>query len=139
MREVQGLAVLLFCPSFFSLSSLWLAYHSFYSLKKSKTMLKKMGRNIKLWQKLILLYPIKANSPYYRKAKIVRNIYYLLLIVLLLCLAVLVLTGTFSMDSSILRYCVMFKVVALDLPIAIISLIMTKHGKNGGRVWKWED
>lgn len=139
MPDIKTLAILLFFPSFFSLSFLWLAYHSFYSLKKSKTMLKKMGQNIKFWQKLVLLYPIKTNSPYYRKAKIVRNIYYLLLIVLLLCLAVLVFTAAFSLDSSILRYCVMFKVVALDVPIVIISFIMSKHGKNGGVVWKWDE
>lgn len=139
MLDVRIIPILIFFPSVLSLFHLWTAYYSLYSIKKSKTARKKIGREIKFWKKLLLLYPIKQSSLYYKKMLILRRLYYLAIIASLLSIFVFIITLIFSIDTQFLFCCVVFKVIILDLPIGVFAFVMTKHGKNGGVVWKWEN
>ena len=138
MMNERIIQILIFFPSFLSLFHLWFAYYSLYSIKKSRTARKKVGREMKFWEKLLLLYPAKQSSSYYKQMLILRRVYYLVLIVFLMSVFILVIISIFALDIKIAFYYVMFKVIILDLPIGVISFVMTKHGKNGGVVWRWE-
>lgn len=37
-----------------------------------------------------------------------------------------------------LYLCAALKACILDIPINVYGFVMTKHGKSGGVVWKWE-
>lgn len=37
-----------------------------------------------------------------------------------------------------LHLCAALKACILDIPINVYGFVMTKHGKSGGVVWKWE-
>ena len=130
--------VFLFVPSLVSLFHLWNATYSLYSHGKSKTRIKKIGKSIKIWRKLLLLYPLETTT-YYRTINILRKLYYFVVLVFLSCVLLLILSKVFPFLGHILFYCVTIKFFVLDLPIGIFAFIMTKHGKNGGVVWKWEN
>ena len=139
MPRIEMIAVFLFFPSLVSLFSLWSAYHSIYRIKKSKTTLKKLGKSIKLCHKLLLRYPLDFESPHWRKAIILQRLYYLILIIFLVCILLFAITILFPPAIIVLCCCVATKFIALDVPVGVFSFFATKHGKNGGVVWVWED
>ncbi len=137
--NVDTIAVFLFFPSLASLFHLWMAVHSLYAIGKSKTNLKKIGKSIKLWSKFLLLYPLEPKLSHHRKAIILRRLYYFVLIAFLICIFLLIFTMLFPPVICALFYCVALKLIVLDIPIGITAFIMSKHGKNGGVVWRWEE
>lgn len=139
MLDTKVIALFLFVPSLFSVFHLWSACHSLYSKKRSKTAQRKIGRTMTPWHKFLLLYPLKAGSPNCRKIRRLRKLYYFELFVILLCVIAFLFTVLFDLNNRILFCCVAVKVVLLEIPIETFSFIMTKHGKNGGVVWRWED
>ena len=138
MSNVNTLAILLIFPSLVSLFYIWSAAHSLYVLRKSKSKLKKVGKSLSLWQKLLLLYPLEQETSQYSKLAFLRILYYFMLIVTLLCICLLVLAAIFPITKNVLSHCVVGKFVVLDIPIDVLAFFMTKHGKNGGVVWIWE-
>lgn len=130
--------IFLFIPSAVSLFHLWSAAYSLYIQGKSKTRIKKIGKTTNLWYKFLLLYPIEPDSLHYRTINIIRRLYYLVTLVFLICVLLLAVSTVSSFMLDILPYGVAIKVLAVDIPIGIFSFVMTKHGKNGGVVWKWE-
>lgn len=139
MLDIKVIAVFLFFPSLFTLFNLWSACHSFITIKKSKTARKKLGKSVNLWGKFILRYPIEVDSLYYKKVTALRRIYYVALCVFFLCVLVFVFTAIFCLNKKALIICVAFKLLVLDIPTEIVAFIMSKHGKNGGIVWRWEN
>lgn len=139
MPNTEVTVILLFFPSLLSLFYLGSAYHSVYNIRKSKTAIKKLKKSMKLWQKFFLLYPFDPKSPYYKKVIILRKCYYSAWLILLLCTFLLVLAIIFPPLTKALFCCVIFKFIVFDVPIGIFGFIMTKHGKNGGVVWGWEE
>lgn len=138
MIDIRIIVIFLVFPSLFSLFIVWSAYHSFFYIKKSKTARKKISKSMGLWHKFLLLYPMDVDSLCYKRLKILRRLYFVMLFVFLFCILLLLFTIIFSLNKNVLIYCVASKVVVLDIPTGIFFFFMSKHGKNGGVVWRWE-
>lgn len=139
MLDIKVIAVFLFFPSLFTLFNLWSACYSFIAIKKSKTARKKLGKSVNFWGKFVLRYPIEADSLYYRKVTALRRIYYVAFCVFFVCVLVFTFTAIFSLNKKALISCVAFKLLVMDIPTEIVAFIMSKHGKSGGIVWRWEE
>ena len=137
--DKASLICLLFCPAFFSLIHLWLAVNHLFELGKSKTKVRKEKKGLVLWKKLLLIEYAKNCKYYSTTAKRLSNIYWLYIFIVF-CGATLLFISTFlPMIETVLTIFVISKVIVLDIPINIYSLIMTKHNKRGGGVvWRWE-
>lgn len=138
MQDVNTLAALLMFPSVVSLFHVWSAAHSLYALGKSKTKLKKLDRTINLWQRLLLIYPLERETSQYGKIIFLRRMYYLMLVVFFLCIFMLIFAAIFPSTNNVFSYCIVGKFIIIDIPIWIVAFVMSKHGKNGGVVWRWE-
>ena len=125
--------------SVISLVFLWTAGQSIATYGKSKTRIKKINKDIQLYKRLLLLYPIEKASKKAQKQTIVQRIYWFYLMVFCFCLIILLISYCYPPIDKLVIYGAYLKLLLIDLPILIYSFIMTKHGKTGGVVWEWEE
>ena len=137
INRYEVLICLILLPSIFSLVFLYSAISHISSLGKSRTKIKQDKRERNLLQKALLFGYVESCKYHFNTAKRLRNLYWLLI-------GVIIFSSAFSMfwrcemAKFFLQYCVVGKVVCLDIPINIYSFIMTKHAKNGGVTWRWK-
>ena len=131
------LMCLLVFPSLFSLTFLFSAVSHISSLGKSKSYQKKEKQHSSLLQKILLLRNVESCRHYVKTVKRLRNIYWLLIVTILLCLLLCILPNC-DVVNWILQYCILAKVVLLDIPVNLYCCFMTRHAKQGGITWKWE-
>ena len=137
--DKASLICLLFCPAFFSIGFLWTAVDHLFELGKSKTKVKKEKKEIGLVEKILLIGYAKKCKYYSTTAKRLSNIYWLYIFIVFCGATLLFISTVLPMIETVLTIFVISKVIVLDIPINIYSLIMTKHNKRGGGVvWRWE-
>ena len=124
---------LLFCPALLTGTVLWSVVLSIYELGKSRTRVRKEKRQIPFLGRLLLI-GYARRCEYHALAA--RRLCYLSWVYMLAILAgtALWLCGL----EHALYLCAALKACILDIPINVYGFVMTKHGKSGGVVWKWE-
>ena len=137
--DKASLICLLFCPAFFSLIHLWLAVNHLFKLGKSKTKVRKEKKEIGFVEKILLIGYAKKCKYYNTTANMLCNVYWLYIITFFCGTILSFISMMIPMFGKLASTLVIAKVVVLDIPINIYSLIMTKHNKRGGGVvWRWE-
>ena len=134
----DGTAVVLLLIPIFSISILRSAILHIYELGKSKTALKKTGRIIPFYRKILLTHYARDCTHYTRPAKCLIFVYWTYLGWEAVCVLCWALSGAFPSVGGVLNILVLIKAALLDIPIILFFFLMTKHGKNGGVTWKWE-
>ena len=110
-----------------------------FELGKSKTKVKKEEKEIGLVEKILLIGYAKKCKYYITTAKRLSNIYWLYLFIVFCGAALLFISTFLPLIEPVLTIFVIAKVIVLDVPINIYSLIMTTHNKRGGGVvWRWK-
>lgn len=140
MPNLSGLVALLFCPALLTLVQIVTAIYDLYSMGKSKSRRKKTGRLIPTWKKLLLLGYVEACKYHCLRAKRFLYVYWIYLAVEFVGIFLLLISTLFPQLLSFLDYYVVAKVCALDIPINIYGVIMTKiDKKHGGCTWRWNE
>ena len=134
----DGTAVVLLLIPVFSIPILRSAILHLYELGKSKTALKKSERKIPFRRKVLLTYYARDCSHYTRQAKCLTFVYWAYLGWEAVCILCWAFSGAFPAVGRVLNILVSIKAALLDIPIILFFFLMTKHGKNGGVIWKWE-
>ena len=131
--------LLLIFPAAFTEVYLVTAVLSLYAIGKSKTKRRKERGEIPRREKLFLLGYAKRCKTGEHAAK---RFCYVHLIYWAFLLAGLVLAVFSRIFPAVLPWffgAVVCKLALLDAPICIYGFVMTKHGKHGGCVWRWEE
>lgn len=137
-REV--LVCLLFCPLFFSIIYLRGAVLHLFELGKSKSKIKKDREAMLFIEKMSLVGYVKRCEHHTLIAKRLSHIYCVYILVTFSCIFFLLLSTPFPVVGKVFPICVLARIIALDIPINIFGLIMTKHDtKNGGSTWIWRE
>lgn len=134
-----GIVCTYFFLSTISIVFLWTAGYSMSVFGKSKTRIKKINKNIAIYKKLLLLYPAEASSEKLQKQRTAQRIYWLYLLVFFLGLIIMIISFCWSQVDKLFIYVTYAKLFLVDVSVWLYSFIMTKHGRNGGVVWRWEE
>lgn len=110
-----------------------------YELGKSKTFLKKHKQGLPFIKKLFLIGYVENCKYYTAQARRLRDLYWITSIYQIVCILCWLLSFPFSLAETVLRYFILIKGILFDGPIVLSFFFMTKHGKNGGVTWKWEE
>lgn len=133
----QTLAILLISPLLI-LSTFRGAVLHIFEIGKSRTFLKKERARIPLRRKILLIGYVERCKYYAPTARRLMYAYWLgygwNFLGLLCCMA----SRFWGTANLVLPYIMSSKVFLFDIPTMVFFFIMTKYGKNGGVVWRWE-
>lgn len=109
-----------------------------FEIGKSRTFLKKEKARIPLKQKILLIGYVERCKYYVPTARRLMYAYWLGDGMVLLCLLCWMASRFWGAANLVLPYVMSAKVILFDIPTLVFLFVMTKHGKNGGVVWRWE-
>lgn len=135
----DDLLALILIPSLYSLFVFRSTVISLFQLGKSKTRLKKEKSTIPLKDRVFLCKYVEECKKYQALAKKSRALYLAEIGLLFVFLILWFISLWINSFLHILQYSVLGKCFFLDLPATLFFFFMTKHGKSGGCVWRWEE
>lgn len=122
----------------FTISILRTAVAHLFALGKSKSRCKKLRKSFSLCDKVFLLGFAEETQYHAETARRLRMAYWAALFLFVLFGILCILLLWYPEIRGILSYLLAGRFLLLDIPIWILFFIRTKHGKNGGVVWKWD-
>lgn len=123
----------------FTVTILRSATVSLFELGKSNTRIKKLKKGLPLYKKILLIGYVEQSERYTRLANSLRRAYWLTLILQFFAIVCSLLSLILPILIPSLEFALAARVCILDFPVLIFFVVMTKHGKHGGTVWRWEE
>ncbi len=139
--SVFGCIIIFLFTSAMSFFSLQDAIISIFYLGKSKTRKKKDIGKYTFLQRICLKHIRQRMNENVRYAKTIKKLLvwrqaYILIEAISVFIIALYILGILT-DTV---YCIIIlKTIVADVPIIAYMFLMTKHGKHGGVVWRWEN
>lgn len=129
---------LLFIPPFFTVPILRSGVLHIFELGKSRSRRKKIAKQMSIWDKVLMRGYVENCQYYIPQASRLRKIYWAEMICQTVCIIIWAVSNYVMKIRLLLGVMLLIKFVFLDIPVILFFFAMTKHGKNGGVVWKWE-
>ncbi len=144
MGQLQIFVIELVLLIFSSMPSILLfqdAPNHIFCLGKSKTGIRKLTSRYSFWQRMKLLHIAEHISECNYHAATLKRLLTLRKVYLLLeasSIVVLFLYAFRLIPEHTGRLLLLAKFFLVELPCCLFFFIMTKHGSNGGVVWRWD-
>lgn len=139
--EANKIIVLLAALSVVSLFQLWSVVHSIYRIKRNNKGMRKERKEIPFIKKLLLIGYAERAKRHTEFAKGVCYIYWVYIVITFICIILYGTIGSNFYNNSefIFKIFAFFRLYIMDGVIIVFFMIASKHGKNGGVVWRWEE